>query len=52
MLAASNNTNPEVILILLKAGADTKVTDNVGQTVLAASKGFTVDKKLDVPDPS
>jgi ankyrin repeat protein len=50
--AAWNNSNPGVIAALLKAGGDVNSRDTEDERTPAASKGFTVDKKLDVPDPS
>jgi hypothetical protein len=39
MFAAGNNTNPEVIMTLLKFGADAKAKDNSGSPVMACAKG-------------
>lgn len=39
IIAAAYNTNPEVILLPLKVGADAKAKDNVGQTVIDYAQG-------------
>jgi len=38
MIAARHNKNPEVITVLLKAGADVKAKNNDGKTALDCAK--------------
>jgi ankyrin repeat protein len=39
MLAAYNNTNPEMITILLELGADLKMKNRYGMTAIEYAKG-------------
>ena len=39
MFAAENNTNPEVIITLLKFGADAKAVENAGKPVMNFARG-------------